>query len=179
MKNNGKKGKFISDDGVTIELTIDEDNASENIFIVEKDGKLIQEKKEKNVLVFSSDKEKPLVYIDGKLSDNDGLESTNPNSIKSVSVLKDKAAIEKYGEKGKNGVILITTKENKKSATLFNSDKEEPIIYIDGELSKNEVLKKLDPDSIEKMEVLKGEKAIEEYGEKAKNGVILITLKKK
>jgi len=35
----------------------------------------------------------------------------DPNQIKSVEVLKGDAAVKKYGEKAKNGVILITTKK--------------------------------------------------------------------
>ena len=107
-----KKGEFISEDGVTIELNIDEDNATENIFIIEKDGKLIQEEKEKNVVVFNSGKEKPLVYVNGKLSTNEALKELDPNTIDKMEVLKGDNAIEKYGEKAKNGVILITLKKN-------------------------------------------------------------------
>lgn len=37
----------------------------------------------------------------------------SPSDIKSVTVLKDGTAAKKYGEKGKNGVIEITTKKGK------------------------------------------------------------------
>ena len=36
----------------------------------------------------------------------------------------------------------------------------------------------LDKDKIETIEVLKGSKAVEKYGEKARNGVVVITSKK-
>ena len=36
----------------------------------------------------------------------------DPTKIQSVDVLKDDSAKEKYGEKGKNGVIIITTKKH-------------------------------------------------------------------
>ena len=39
-------------------------------------------------------------------------------------------------------------------------------------------MEKLDPDAIGSMNILKGETAIQKYGEKAKSGVILITTKK-
>ena len=41
------------------------------------------------------------------------IENIEPNSIESLSVLKNEKAIEKYGEKGKNGVIVIVTKKSK------------------------------------------------------------------
>ncbi len=42
------------------------------------------------------------------------LKEINPNDIESINVLKDKAATDVYGEKGKNGVIIITLKKDKK-----------------------------------------------------------------
>ncbi|WP_075349206.1 Spy/CpxP family protein refolding chaperone [Algoriphagus marinus] len=42
------------------------------------------------------------------------LEKINPHDIESINVLKDKAATDLYGEKGKNGVIIITLKKDKK-----------------------------------------------------------------
>lgn len=55
-------------------------------------------------------KENPLIIVDGKQYDK-GFEQINPDDILSISVLKDKTAGEIYGEEGKNGVILIKTKE--------------------------------------------------------------------
>ena len=40
------------------------------------------------------------------------LEKVDPNSISSINVLKDKKAIEKYGEEANNGVLEIQTKNN-------------------------------------------------------------------
>ncbi|GAB3945486.1 M56 family metallopeptidase [Spirosoma harenae] len=63
----------------------------------------------------------PLYIIDGVevpkgTFPKDGLTEKNnlnlsPNDIESVTVLKDGSAAATYGEKGKNGVILITTKK--------------------------------------------------------------------
>lgn len=52
-----------------------------------------------------------LVIIDG-VKKEDGLNTLNPNDIESLSVLKDHRAIEQYGEEGKNGAILVTTKKS-------------------------------------------------------------------
>ena len=49
---------------------------------------------------------------------------------------------------------------------------------MDGTVIDHEKLKTIDPQTIERMEVLKDQPAIEKYGEKAKNGVIIITTKK-
>lgn len=54
-----------------------------------------------------------LVIIDGKESTIAEMEKINPDKIASIDILKDKASAEKYGSKGKDGVIEITTKSNK------------------------------------------------------------------
>ena len=52
----------------------------------------------------------PLVMIDG-VEYTGGLDKVDPNEIESISIMKDKSAIEMYGKKAVGGVILITTKK--------------------------------------------------------------------
>ena len=52
----------------------------------------------------------PLIIIDGKRATKADLEAIDSRTIDHVDVLKEKTAIEVYGEEGKNGVIIITTK---------------------------------------------------------------------
>ncbi len=59
----------------------------------------------------------PLYIVDGKEVPSSIMGALRPESIESMTVLKDKSATELYGEKGKNGVILITLR-----------DKEYPIV---------------------------------------------------
>ena len=61
---------------------------------------------------------------------------------------------------------------------FIDSSSEDALFIVDGKEVSNTKLEDIDPSTIESMEVLKGEKAIEEYGEKAKDGVIIITTKK-
>ncbi len=53
----------------------------------------------------------PLVLIDGMEA---SLSDINPNDIASISILKDAASCAIYGNRGANGVILITSKTGKK-----------------------------------------------------------------
>lgn len=53
----------------------------------------------------------PLVVLDG-VEYTGGIDKINANEIESISVLKDKGAVELYGEKAAGGVILITTKKS-------------------------------------------------------------------
>lgn len=56
---------------------------------------------------------KPLLVIDGIISENKKIEDIAPETRAAVNILKGESAIAKYGEKGKNGVIEITTKKEK------------------------------------------------------------------
>ena len=49
--------------------------------------------------------------MDGKKITRKEMENIKSDQIESINVLKGKTAIDKYGEKGKDGVIEITTKK--------------------------------------------------------------------
>jgi outer membrane receptor protein involved in Fe transport len=63
-----------------------------------------------------NDGKKPLFVVDGKVTDID-LNTIDPSSIQSITVIKDIRATDKYGEKAKYGVIEITTKNNSSGNT--------------------------------------------------------------
>lgn len=58
-----------------------------------------------------------LYILDGKEVTVEEVNKIEPNSIESISVLKDENAVKLYGDKGKNGVIIIKTKGK---VTTFN-----------------------------------------------------------
>jgi N-acetylmuramoyl-L-alanine amidase len=61
---------------------------------------------------------KPLYVLDGKIIKEEEFKKVNPDEIESVNVLKDKTATDKYGEKGKNGVVEITLKKGNDKSKL-------------------------------------------------------------
>lgn len=64
-----------------------------------------------NVETLDARGEKPLIVKDNKEISLDEMKAINPHEIESISVLKDKSGTVVYGDKGKNGVIIITTKK--------------------------------------------------------------------
>lgn len=77
--------------------------------------------KENNVAITINgiqDKNAPLYIIDGKPAAVTVIKSLSPAAIDNINVLKDKAATSLYGEKGKNGVVIITTKEEAKNRSV-------------------------------------------------------------
>ncbi len=57
----------------------------------------------------------PLIVLDGLPIDGN-LQTINPNDIENISILKDASATAIYGNRGSNGVILVTTKKGAKGA---------------------------------------------------------------
>ena len=57
--------------------------------------------------------------------------------------------------------------------------KNKPLIILDGQRIPYENFSEINPETIESMEIVKNEKAIELYGGDAKNGVIIIKSKKR
>ena len=55
-----------------------------------------------------------LYIIDGKKIDGESLIEIHPETIESISIIKDASAGDIYGEKAKNGVIIITLKDTEK-----------------------------------------------------------------
>lgn len=56
-------------------------------------------------------KSAPLYIIDGQKQDHMDVNKLKPETIESISVLKDASASSLYGKQGENGVVLITTKK--------------------------------------------------------------------
>lgn len=125
-----------------------------------------------------------LYVVDGKVLSNEAALSMIDNKIiEHVEDLEGKKATDLYGDKGANGVIIITTGSNstkalkrdeseKKMMELLNK----ALIIINGkESSKSDVIRMLShsPNSIS---LYTSDRADKKYGDKGKNGVIAITL---
>ncbi len=83
-------------------------------------------------------------------------------------------ALSKHGVKTDS--VLVESTNNIKS---YSTKKEPHLIIIDGKKVSDKDLKDLEPSSIEEIHILKGQMAIEAYGQEAKNGVVIITRKTK
>ncbi|WP_276699056.1 SusC/RagA family TonB-linked outer membrane protein [Chryseobacterium sp.] len=60
----------------------------------------------------------PLYVIDGLSSSSSQFRNLNPNDIETLSILKDAQATSIYGNRGANGVVVITTKFGKYNSGL-------------------------------------------------------------
>ncbi len=135
-----------------------------------------------------SSTEPGLIIIDGKESSKAVMSSISPDKIDQVKVLKDQMALDKYGKKGKDGVIEITLKNdsNDKSFKIRTDEQikidgtngpNQPLLVVDGKITDNKEINNISPETIDHIDVLKDESSTKMYGEKGKNGVVLIYLK--
>ncbi|TRW27363.1 SusC/RagA family TonB-linked outer membrane protein [Flavobacterium zepuense] len=62
----------------------------------------------------------PLYVIDG--IETSGLNGINPSDIATINILKDASSLAIFGQKGSNGVVIITTKKGKKGEIKVNYD---------------------------------------------------------
>lgn len=132
-----------------------------------------------------------LLYIVDGVKQPSGYNIPDIEEIESISVLKDAAGGAIYGEEGREGVIVITTRKGggngleSNSSDKFSIEPEDRnldpvnrIIIEDGKLiTAGEY--KIAPEKIKKFEVLKDKKEIEryakKYGRKSAEAVFIIT----
>jgi hypothetical protein len=57
--------------------------------------------------------------LDFYVIDDGDLRDINPDWVKRVDVLKGKSAVEIFGERGSNGVVMITLKDDDKAARKY------------------------------------------------------------
>ncbi len=126
------------------------------------------------------DGNKPLIIVDGIRVEGDLDGRWSPEDIESIDVLKNESATKIYGSMAMHGVVRITTKKAGavRKDVVGKNIPENVLWLLDGKEMEKEQIQKLNPDSIQSMNVLKGEAATKKHGDKGKNGVIEITTKK-
>ncbi|MCW5910335.1 MAG: hypothetical protein KIT62_04635 [Cyclobacteriaceae bacterium] len=114
----------------------------------------------------------PVIVVDGikylRSDSANALQKLNPEKIREIKVLRGQEAINLYGEDGKSGVIVVTTKAGSTA---------KPLYLLDGK--RVEDLSSVDPTDIQSIEVIKDAVKLLPFGDEGKWGVIKITSKKK
>ncbi|MEN9296438.1 MAG: hypothetical protein RJA42_705 [Bacteroidota bacterium] len=95
------------------------------------------------------------------------------SEVKLITI--DSTTVEFKGRNSEGKQVVFRAEKVGNTAT---SPKEKPLIVIDGVITSDLDMNKINPNNIASMNVLKGEKATTKYAEKGANGVIEITTKK-
>lgn len=150
-------------------------------FVVRKNGEIVDAKVVKSVHP-QLDAE-ALRIINGMPNWTPGMQNGKPVNVKFALPVSFKLDSKTGSDATKldvpadKQVKQITTAQR-----ITNANGSTPLIVVDGKkLSESEykTWDNINPDDIEKMEVLKAEKDIKQYGDEGKYGVIKITMKKK
>ena len=124
-----------------------------------------------------------VILIDGIESTKSDLENIMVDDISGMSDVNtgSQEEIVKYGNKAKNGIVRFRTWKNAENYRIkFPSSKQPlPLTIIDGKEVRYKDINEIDKTIDENVIILKGKKATDKYGAKAKNGVIEITTKRK
>ncbi len=144
------KNKIVIGDGEHIEI---HEGDGEHMEIHEGDGKLIKIHKGDGEL----HKKHVKVIRSKKGGDSNVFIMKNSDDDEDIEVIHEKG----------NSFFFIDSDAGEK-----------PLYMLDGKVVKEKKFKELSPDEIATINVYKGDKAIEKYGKKAKDGVVEITTKK-
>ncbi|MFK5878902.1 MAG: M56 family metallopeptidase [Flavobacteriaceae bacterium] len=176
---------FVSDDDSngehTITKVIKSDGGNDNIFVINSEKKNGLFDKEKEVYFISEGGNKKKIIINKDDENNYTWNDANGNTTIEVisSGDADKTIWTTEGTNKTIKVIKLKSDIAKDDMIFIAEDNHSPLFIIDGKETSKEILEKLDANIIEKIEVLKSDKAVKKYGDKAKGGVIIITTKKK
>jgi beta-lactamase regulating signal transducer with metallopeptidase domain len=162
--------------------------------------KLNAEKKAKSIQTIGSEMQagpesvafNPVIFIDGQES-SQSLKSINLEDVSRIGFVKGVLVTKICGDKGKNGVVLISTK--KKDNSLSTNEKiimigsegnadfykklPQALILVDGKDAPANFIQTVSPNEIKSITVLKDSAVTSIYKTRGKNVVVLIEMKNK
>ena len=126
-------------------------------------------------------KKNPVIVVNERVLKDNELDKLNfyKSDILELSLIAmgDPKMVDFYGKQSLNGVLLIETKPFQEKAVKSISDSKVLYLLNEKPITQTE-LEKIDPDTIESVEVIKNEKEIAKYTTDKYDGVVIMKLKK-
>ena len=123
-----------------------------------------------------------ILLVNGQEVSPEIFRAIDPQRIQSVTVLKDQASLAKYTtDKSKTGIIQVKLKKEEQASDIniptirFDSQTSKALVIIDGKAADATAVQALSPSQIKSIKVLKGQQAVDLFGEAAKNGAICVS----
>ena len=123
-----------------------------------------------------------ILLVNGQEVSPEIFRAIDPQRIQSVTVLKDQASLAKYTtDKSKTGIIQVKLKKEDQASDIniptirFDSQTSKSLVIIDGKAADATAVQALPPSQIKSIKVLKGQQAVDLFGEAAKNGAICVS----
>lgn len=152
-------------------------------------GLVLSEPENKKIKLSHPGDKKPLYVINGKITPDAHLYEIEPNTIAHIEILKNESATALYGDKGKDGVVMITLRkegdltvtEPKKNFLDEDLCKMNALILIDGKIVSCQdanVFVKNNKEMIDAVDVFKGADRVKAAtGQNAQNAILIKTRK--
>ncbi|WP_035899312.1 hypothetical protein [Leeuwenhoekiella sp. MAR_2009_132] len=126
-------------------------------------------------------KKNPVIVVNERVLKDNELDKLNfyKSDILEFSLvaMDNTQMVDIYGEQSLNGVLLIETKPFQEKAAKSISDSKVLFLINDKQITQAE-LEKINPDTIESLDVIKDKKEIAKYTTDEYDGVVIIKLKK-
>lgn len=123
-----------------------------------------------------------ILLVNGQEVSPEIFRAIDPQRIQSVTVLKDQASLAKYTtDKSKTGIIQVKLKKEEQASDIniptirFDSQTSKSLVIIDGKAADATAVQALSPSQIKSIKMLKGQQAVDLFGEAAKNGAICVS----
>ena len=123
-----------------------------------------------------------ILLVNGQEVSPEIFRAIDPQRIQSVTVLKDQASLAKYTtDKSKTGIIQVELKKENQASSIniptirFDSHTSQALVVMDGKTADATAVQALSPSQIKSIKVLKGQQAVDLFGEAAKNGAICVS----
>ena len=123
-----------------------------------------------------------ILLVNGQEVSPEIFRAIDPQRIQSVTVLKDQASLAKYTtDKSKTGIFQVKLKKEEQASDIniptirFDSQTSKSLVIIDGKAADATAVQALSPSQIKSIKVLKGQQAVDLFGEAAKNGAICVS----
>lgn len=143
MHKNGKEISSMDVNTIRKEFTLQYKNGTSETIMMEEAKKrgyvndnILDDKKQTVAQNDHANLLKPIYLLDGKETKEEEILTLDPKTIESINILKDASAIQKYGDKGKNGVVEIKRKGKPSDEKITISDNNKPIMK--GEVNRLE-----------------------------------------
>lgn len=120
----------------------------------------------------------PLFIVNGVPINENNFRKLKPENIKSIEVLKDAGATAVYGNRGANGVIVISTVDGISSKPNIYFQNPDALFIVDGvalNRKDNHVVSTFKDEDIESKVEYSSTEAKKKFGKSVKNGCIVIT----
>ena len=156
-------GEDVDEDELhTMDIQLDSNDGEESVFIIKR------EDNNKHVKIEKRGSKKDGVHV-MTIIDSDGDKDVEVKKSSNVMIIKDSDDDDED--------IEVIGNDDASFFFIDNDGKGEPLYIVDGKKVKSKDIKKISPNDIESINIYKGDKALEKYGKKAKNGVVEITTK--